>query len=965
MTGSNFKQNAQKFGFLLLTVFLVTLASVSSFAMWRFGIGTKRALLVENLMFLKPIMSTLGLLGIAKLSQNWSDKIHFKYWRQIIFYSLVLGLLAFGLVVARYSFWQLLETAFPVTLMSNTFAGSVVGILIIAPFLNKLNNNKTFKLISWIGLAALSVVPTIIWATHFISPVQNGVNGLIWGMLIAVIVKHTDGLNASKRNIWIGLGIVAVVSELLMFWINSVNNRSAIWWSGFSLIKHSMFLDTNFLAFCIAAGIFLLLEGYFVKSELTVSYFIAAMMVNTHFLFSKPMWNQMFRGADWIKLSGAMMIGKVIGAALLVSLLIIGFEKMRQKAFEQFASRNTKWQTGIISAMIVTVVSYIILLITDNTMDAQYLIRVAGNKPLLMLLNMLLLFAFILIIYVLINRWLIASVVSLVLMIALAFGNYEKLISRNEPITPIDISSNIKNASEILDLVNIWLVVGLLIGFAILIGLAIFAERKLKMTVVFGWISRIGMIVVSGLFLALFIFKLPSVPSSSVTWKPKDRTAFNETLVKDLRYSYHPEGVWHDYKKNGQVIAFMSRIRIPIMDKPAGYSKSAIDKLATEYNNEAQTINKKRKNNVNNDVVIYILSESFANPNRVPGVKTDSDPIPYINSLKKNNTSGIMDSYGYGGGTADMEFEALSGMSLNNFAPALSTPYVELMPKVSYMPSALDLFKTKTAIHPYKPTLYNRVQVFKQFGFQKFYNANNPYKVKYTGKLKGSKYVSDESAYKEVGRVLKENKSGQFIQLSTMQNHMPYIPNEYKQNYGVKADGLTKNSRGSLATYTEGIHQSDFAMKQLIKMVNKDKRNVSIVFYGDHLPGLYDWTKDNDGKMDRYDSLLHQTDYFIYSNHNKQKVKKSIVAPYMFTPMMLDQTNSKLSGYYAFLTKCMQELPAGERGKYMLSNGKQIRENKLSSTQKKLLHQYQLLQYDITAGQHYLKRGSSFFTVNK
>ncbi|MGX7031747.1 LTA synthase family protein [Pediococcus argentinicus] len=959
------KQKTQKFVVLLLTVFIVTLASVSSFSMWRFGIGTKRAILVENLMFLKPIISTLGLLVIAKLSQSWSDKINFKYWLQIVFYSLVLGLFAFGLVVARYSLWQLLETAFPVTLMSNTFAGAVVGILFIAPILNRFNNNKIFKLISLMGLVTLSVVPTIIWATHLVSPVQNGVNGLLWGMLITVIVKFTDEWNISKRNIWIGLGTVAVVSEILMIWVNNVNSRSAIWWSGFAVIKHLMFLDTNFFAFCVAAGIFLIFGSYFVKSKLMINYFIAATMVNTHFLFSKPMWNQIFRGADWLKLSGILMFSKMIVAALLVSLIIIGFEKLRQKTFEQVASRSTKWQTGIVSAVIVTLVSFIILLITDNAMNAQALIRVAGNKPLLMLLNMLALFAFVLIIYVLINRWLISSVVSLVLMIALAFGNYQKLISRNEPITPIDISSNIKNASEILDLVNIWLVVGLLIGFAILIGLAIFSERKLKMTAVFGWISRLGIIVVSGLILTLFIFKLPSVPSSSVTWKQKDKTTFNKTLVNNLHYSYHPESVWYDYKKNGPVLAFMSRIRIPIMDKPAGYSKSTIDKLATEYNNEAQTINKKRKNNVNNDVVIYILSESFANPNRVPGVKTDSDPIPYINSLKKNNTSGIMDSYGYGGGTADMEFEALSGMSLNNFAPALSTPYVELMPKVPYMPSALDLFKTKTAIHPYQPTLYNRVQVFKQFGFQRFYNTNNPYKVKYTEKLKGSQYVSDESAYKEVGRVLKENKGGQFIQLSTMQNHMPYIPNEYKQNYGVKSDGLTKNSHGSLETYTEGIHQSDSAMKQLIDMVNKDKRDVSIVFYGDHLPGLYKWQNDNDGKMDQYDSLLHQTDYFIYSNHNRQKVKKSIVAPYMFTPMMLDQTNSKLSGYYAFLTKCMQELPAGERGKYMLSDGKQIHEKNLSSAQKKLLYQYKLLQYDITAGQHYLKRGSSFFEVNK
>ncbi|WP_220040919.1 hypothetical protein, partial [Streptomyces sp. NTH33] len=66
---------------------------------------------------------------------------------------------------------------------------------------------------------------------------------------------------------------------------------------------------------------------------------------------------------------------------------------------------------------------------------------------------------------------------------------------------------------------------------------------------------------------------------------------------------------------------------------------------------------------------------------------------------------------------------------------------------------------------------------------------------------------------------------------------------------------------------------------------------------------------------------------------------------------------------YALLTQCMKELPAGERNKYMLANGTEISEKNLTNKQKKLLHEYRLIQYDITAGKHYLKKGSNFFTV--
>ncbi|OIK76581.1 hypothetical protein ATW73_11080 [Oenococcus oeni] len=79
-----------------------------------------------------------------------------------------------------------------------------------------------------------------------------------------------------------------------------------------------------------------------------------------------------------------------------------------------------------------------------------------------------------------------------------------------------------------------------------------------------------------------------------------------------------------------------------VMTMPSGYSKAAIEKIDKKYSKIAKKINKTRKNYLNQQTVIYILSESFSDPRRVPGLTVNPDPIPKIRSLKTKTTSGLM-----------------------------------------------------------------------------------------------------------------------------------------------------------------------------------------------------------------------------------------------------------------------------------------------------------------------------------
>ena len=109
------------------------------------------------------------------------------------------------------------------------------------------------------------------------------------------------------------------------------------------------------------------------------------------------------------------------------------------------------------------------------------------------------------------------------------------------------------------------------------------------------------------------------------------------------------------------------------MVKPDDYSEETMKEVAARYEKEAKKINASRTENMTDSTVIYVLSESFSDPSRVPGLKVNKDSMPNIRSIKENTTSGLMLSSGYGGGTANLEYMGLTGLSMSNFDSSLTS----------------------------------------------------------------------------------------------------------------------------------------------------------------------------------------------------------------------------------------------------------------------------------------------------
>ncbi|KGO28734.1 hypothetical protein Q757_07170, partial [Oenococcus alcoholitolerans] len=288
---------------------------------------------------------------------------------------------------------------------------------------------------------------------------------------------------------------------------------------------------------------------------------------------------------------------------------------------------------------------------------------------------------------------------------------------------PSDLSQ-LSNPLMIVNFIGIkaWQFFLLLLGLIIFISVLYLLCRRFDSRIKFAkWYFRLPIFLLS--FAVLFSARNLYTPG-----------ALPDRVAASLNDSPIPWDVNADQRNNGAVYSFMRFFDNKVMAVPENYSKNKMQRLEKKYSKIAGQINKNRNNYLNQQTVIYVLSESFSDPTRVPGTTIIPDPIPNIKQIKNKTTSGLMLSSGYGGGTANIEYQALTGMSLTNFLPTVTSPYIQVLQSSKYIPNISNYWKIKNAIHPYLPMVYDRSSVYRKMGFQNFYTLYNP-KVKFSGRI--------------------------------------------------------------------------------------------------------------------------------------------------------------------------------------------------------------------------------------
>lgn len=535
------------------------------------------------------------------------------------------------------------------------------------------------------------------------------------------------------------------------------------------------------------------------------------------------------------------------------------------------------------------------------------------------------------------RNWRISVGILFSLATIVMYINTEKMASRNTPFLPEDLAMS-GEAGGLASMINLERFLNMLFTISIIIIITIIVNKiskkiwhfkfskKQKIAI---FIPQIALILICAHFLNLHTLEIRNLSGKGTFIK-----------VENLETSIDFTDQAHNYRTNGFILATISNLQTKTQKKPEGYSKESVQKIVQNYKKIAEEKNKNRKKLSDEKVnVVYVMSESFIDPKLGKHLYDygNKEPIPYTKKIKNSQSSGWAASSEYGGGTANVEFEALT--ELSNFF-LNSIPYTSIVPANKDTPSIVKNFNGngyKTiAMHPYNRNMYRREVVYPNLGFQEYKSADG---FKNNSKIDNSKYISDESAFNEVLTELKNSQKPEFIHLVTMQNHMPYEENAYSEhNFSVNAkNGANPENAKTVQAYLEGISRSDKAMKNFLSEIQKLNEKTIVVFWGDHWPGIYGEMFEKE--LNKND--IRRTPLFIYSNFKKEKQDLGTSSLIYNQILALNAFNSKLSPFQYLLSDLREKYPALTK-QFVKTDEKSD-----------VLKDFEMIEYDILSGNKY------------
>ena len=526
------------------------------------------------------------------------------------------------------------------------------------------------------------------------------------------------------------------------------------------------------------------------------------------------------------------------------------------------------------------------------------------------------------------------EVIYLVVSAVMGYITYEKMGQRGEPFYPSDfrMATDLPFLLEMIPPFVLVLLIISLVASVLFLFLRLKKKRKKKLGVHLNWKWRMGMFLFTTLMMTYLVH---FQAEGNLIKKAYDRTAY-----------WIPYSQQMNYYNNGFVAGFLYNFSSSPMEIPDDFSKVGIAQITEKYQKKADEINQSRVNEKVNANVIYIMNESFADPFDLIEMNKEWDPIPYTREVAKAGRSGKMLSQGYGGGTANIEFEALTGFSMEPFSPTITTPFTQFLPKETNLPSVVSRLKADghvtTAIHPFDTSMYKRRDNYENLGFDHFYyNAT----MKHTSKIENNPYISDEAAYQEVLYRMKETEEYDFVHLVTMQNHTPYS-GQYDTAPAGAETGFYEDAPNQ---YLRDLQYSDEAMKHLTDELEKIDEPTIVVFWGDHWPNVFgESVLEKNGE-----ETLHHTPVIIFSNQKTDSKDLQVISPIYFFNEVLSIANAKVTPFEAFLLELREKIPAFEKAMYFEKEAGQYIQSRdgLDKETQKMLEEYDWVMYDCTVGE--------------
>jgi phosphoglycerol transferase MdoB-like AlkP superfamily enzyme len=510
----------------------------------------------------------------------------------------------------------------------------------------------------------------------------------------------------------------------------------------------------------------------------------------------------------------------------------------------------------------------------------------------------------------------------------LAVAHFKKLGTTGEPLFPWDLLQvkNAKGMSKITKGMISPLEVAVVIILIAALVYLIYKLPKVKVQLPL----RFTMVIVSGIMISCFI----------------QMVGGQNVLATSMKYQSIPWNQKVNYSQNGFVYAFTGNLLQDLMDKPEGYSQEAITAIAKKYSglpdNGTGNAPAEQPN------IMFIMDEAFFDPTRLPTYTFSEDPLQFIHQVQDSTPSGYMLSPEFGGNTANIEFEALTGLSMY-FLKDGSIPYQQRLVKMSSLPSIVSILKERgyqtKALHPFDETFYNRNRVYPILGFDQFTSEKE---LQNADRFTSNGYISDMFAVKEAVSELNVSDKPTFLHLVTMQNHFPFTKGLNGPNT-ITVDGVKPEYKDELETYVHDTKLTDDALAYLSEELKNIKRPTVVVFWGDHLPALSARIYTQAG-WDDNPRLKHETKLLYMANFDIGKQSVGTLSPAWLGPTVFQLSGQKMPPYYRLLEKIKAEIPGLNKHVLIGSSGV-IPE--LNAKQQELLDDYKMVEYDLLEGKQY------------
>lgn len=505
---------------------------------------------------------------------------------------------------------------------------------------------------------------------------------------------------------------------------------------------------------------------------------------------------------------------------------------------------------------------------------------------------------------------------------ALSIANRVKIEVRDEPVFPRDFALLKEVGSALGDydirfpvpqIAAVVLVTAALLALGALVGCKPFPVENLR-----GWAGSLLGFVAGFAALTGLIFTLYASGDLYQSFKVSN-AEYVPAVFNDLGFPY----------------AFCHHFTTYLVDRPEGFSRAEAESWETgDLPGQGKDVS-----------VVMVMNEAFSDITDAPvfSYGAGNDPLANLHALQEDPhaLSGHVVVPGFAGGTANTEFDVLTGMQTN----ALSASTTSAMRVVNRNLDSLfrvfgnDGYET-SFYHPGDNWFYNRENVYRWLGVEETRFIEDMEGPEYKGR-----WVADAYLARYIEAALDQAESPLFHFSTTIQNHMSYTADKYGPDYDFPpvetSVPLSEEVETLLSVYVEGVRDADAMLGRLRFFCASQVKPVILVYFGDHLPYL-----GNDmlgyrqlgldvfpGPEGQENLAAYKTPYVIWANDAAAEVLdwdravESLDLPETVSACFLGAAVLELTGrgeespWFSFLNQLRRELPVVQKTVCQLADG--------------------------------------------